>query len=190
MLQRHAGTLGSDVFLYSASHVSSCEFQYPDLTWKELCGLLSSLVAESGGKKGHHRTPFWRYRISATVKKHEACLSKIRALFLPNMLRVFTQQIVSPFILVIGVFRCHPHSQGLYQRDLFTQYYLFWKRWKLCNSRKTLFQKLIHRHYIKSREWQRFQHIKMSIFRNYKICTSCKSTINKFIIIRICSNKP
>ena len=123
-------------------------------------------------------------------KKHEACLSKTRALFLPNMLRVFTQQIVSLFILVIGVFRCHPHPQGLYQRDLFTQYYLFWKRWKLCNSRKTLFQKLIHRHYIKSREWQRFQHIKMSIFRNYKICTSCKSTINKFIIIRICSNKP
>ena len=51
-----------------AAHVSGCEFQYPDLTWKELCGLLSSLVAESGGKKGHYRPPFWRHRISASVK--------------------------------------------------------------------------------------------------------------------------
>ena len=58
VLQRHAGTLGSDVFLYSASHVSSCEFQYPDLTWKELCGLLSTLVAESGVTKGIVEPPF------------------------------------------------------------------------------------------------------------------------------------
>ena len=35
-----------------AAHVSGCEFQYPDLTWKELCGLMSTLVAESGGNKG------------------------------------------------------------------------------------------------------------------------------------------
>ena len=51
-----------------AAHVNGCEFQYPDLTWKELCGLLSTLVAESGGKKGHRRTPFWRHRIFASVK--------------------------------------------------------------------------------------------------------------------------
>lgn len=35
-----------------AAHVNDCEFQYPDLTWKELCGLMSTLVAESGGNKG------------------------------------------------------------------------------------------------------------------------------------------
>ena len=35
-----------------AAHVSDCEFQYPDLTWKELCGLMSTFVAESGGNKG------------------------------------------------------------------------------------------------------------------------------------------
>ena len=34
------------------AHVSGCEFQYPDLTWKELCGQMANLVAESGGNKG------------------------------------------------------------------------------------------------------------------------------------------
>ena len=33
-------------------HVSGSEFQYPDLTWKELCGMMANLVAESGGNKG------------------------------------------------------------------------------------------------------------------------------------------
>ena len=32
--------------------VSGAEFQYPDLTWKELCGQMANLVAESGGNKG------------------------------------------------------------------------------------------------------------------------------------------
>jgi hypothetical protein len=32
--------------------VSGSEFQYPDLTWKELCGQMANLVAESGGNKG------------------------------------------------------------------------------------------------------------------------------------------
>ena len=34
------------------AHVSGAEFQYPDLTWKELCGQMANLVAESGGNKG------------------------------------------------------------------------------------------------------------------------------------------
>jgi hypothetical protein len=34
------------------AHVSGSEFQYPDLTWKELCGMMANLVAESGGNKG------------------------------------------------------------------------------------------------------------------------------------------
>ena len=34
------------------AHVSGSEFQYPDLTWKELCGQMANLVAESGGNKG------------------------------------------------------------------------------------------------------------------------------------------
>ena len=33
------------------AHVSGAEFQYPDLTWKEMCGQMANLVAESGGNK-------------------------------------------------------------------------------------------------------------------------------------------
>ena len=35
-----------------SAHVSGAEFQYPDLSWKELCGQMANLVAESGGNKG------------------------------------------------------------------------------------------------------------------------------------------
>ncbi len=34
------------------THMSGAEFQYPDLTWKEPCGMMAHLVAESGGNKG------------------------------------------------------------------------------------------------------------------------------------------
>ena len=34
------------------AHVCDAEFQYPDLSWKELCGIMANLVAESGGNKG------------------------------------------------------------------------------------------------------------------------------------------
>ena len=34
------------------AHISGAEFQYPDLTWKEPCGMMAILVAESGGNKG------------------------------------------------------------------------------------------------------------------------------------------
>ena len=34
------------------AHLSGAEFQYPDLTWKEPCGQMAHLVAESGGNKG------------------------------------------------------------------------------------------------------------------------------------------
>ena len=34
------------------AHMSGAVFQYPDLTWKEPCGLMAHLVAESGGNKG------------------------------------------------------------------------------------------------------------------------------------------
>ena len=33
------------------AHVSGAGFQYPDLTWKELCGQMANLVAESEGNK-------------------------------------------------------------------------------------------------------------------------------------------
>ena len=40
------------LFPVLGAHVNGSEFQYPDLTWKELCGQMANLVAESGGNKG------------------------------------------------------------------------------------------------------------------------------------------
>ena len=34
------------------AHISGAEFQYPDLTWKEMCGQMANLVADSGCNKG------------------------------------------------------------------------------------------------------------------------------------------
>lgn len=34
------------------AHISGAEFQYPDLSWKELCGMMANLVADSGCNKG------------------------------------------------------------------------------------------------------------------------------------------
>ena len=40
------------LFPILCAHMCGAEFQYPDLTWKELCGQMANLVAESGGNKG------------------------------------------------------------------------------------------------------------------------------------------
>ena len=40
------------LFPVLGAHLSGAEFQYPDLSWKELCGQMAHLVAESGGNKG------------------------------------------------------------------------------------------------------------------------------------------
>ena len=34
------------------AHISGAEFQYPDRTWKEMCGLMAQLVGDSGCNKG------------------------------------------------------------------------------------------------------------------------------------------
>ena len=34
------------------AHISGSEFQYLDLSWKELCGMMAILVADSGCNKG------------------------------------------------------------------------------------------------------------------------------------------
>ena len=34
------------------AHVSGAEFMYPDNSWKELCGLMANIVADSGNNKG------------------------------------------------------------------------------------------------------------------------------------------
>ena len=40
------------LFPILGAHISGSEFQYPDLSWKEPCGQMANLVAESGGNKG------------------------------------------------------------------------------------------------------------------------------------------
>jgi hypothetical protein len=45
-------TLVPMLFPILGAHMSVAEFQYPDLTWKEPCGMMANLVAESGGNKG------------------------------------------------------------------------------------------------------------------------------------------
>ena len=40
------------LFPILGAHISGTEFQYPDLTWKEPCGMMANLVADSGGNKG------------------------------------------------------------------------------------------------------------------------------------------
>ena len=44
------------LFPILGAHVCGAEFLYPDLTWKELCGQMANLVAESGGNKGQLST--------------------------------------------------------------------------------------------------------------------------------------
>ena len=44
------------LFPILGAHVSGSEFQYPDLTWKELTGLMANLVAKSGDNKGQLTT--------------------------------------------------------------------------------------------------------------------------------------
>ena len=42
----------SDVFSVLGAHISDAEFQYPDLTWKEMCGQMAQLVGDLGCNKG------------------------------------------------------------------------------------------------------------------------------------------
>jgi hypothetical protein len=40
------------LFPILGAHISGAEFQYPDLSWKETCGMMANLVAETGSNKG------------------------------------------------------------------------------------------------------------------------------------------
>lgn len=40
------------IFPILGAHISGTEFQYPDNTWKEPCGMMANLVADSGCNKG------------------------------------------------------------------------------------------------------------------------------------------
>ena len=40
------------LFPILGAHISEAKFQYPDLSWKEMCGMMGNLVADSGCNKG------------------------------------------------------------------------------------------------------------------------------------------
>lgn len=40
------------IFPLLGSHISNCQFQYPDRSWKEPCGMMATLIADSGAGKG------------------------------------------------------------------------------------------------------------------------------------------
>ena len=40
------------LFSILGAHVSGAEFMYPDQSWKEMCGMMANLVADSGAGKG------------------------------------------------------------------------------------------------------------------------------------------
>ena len=40
------------IFPILGAHVSGAEFMYPDQSWKEMCGMMANLVADSGAGKG------------------------------------------------------------------------------------------------------------------------------------------
>ncbi|MCR4601954.1 MAG: hypothetical protein K5683_00285 [Prevotella sp.] len=40
------------LFPILGAHISGAEFQYPDLSWKETCGVMANLVGDSGCNKG------------------------------------------------------------------------------------------------------------------------------------------
>ncbi|MCQ2298533.1 MAG: hypothetical protein MJZ81_00160 [Bacteroidales bacterium] len=44
------------LFPILGAHMSETEFLYPDQSWKEPCGMMANLVAESGGGKGQPST--------------------------------------------------------------------------------------------------------------------------------------
>ena len=40
------------LFPVLGAHISGAEFQYPDRSWKETCGMMAQLVGDSGCNKG------------------------------------------------------------------------------------------------------------------------------------------
>ena len=68
------------LFPVLGAHVSGAEFQYPDLIWKELCGQMANLVADSGCNKGQlsnlveaicrdfRRNATWRWSLTIYLK--------------------------------------------------------------------------------------------------------------------------
>ena len=77
------------LFPILGAHVSGTEFQYPDLTWKELCGMMANLVAESGGNKG--KLSGLVEAISRNLRNHDETETKKQAAASLIMKNVFVK---------------------------------------------------------------------------------------------------
>ncbi len=65
------------LFPVLGAHVSGAEFQYPDLTWKEPCGMMANLVVDSSCKKGN-----LSYLVEA-ICQHNVIITDCRPLEVP-----------------------------------------------------------------------------------------------------------
>ena len=63
------GPLVPMFFPVLGAHISGSEFQYPDLTWKELCGMMANLVGDSGCNKGQF--PLLVEAINRDFRRHD-----------------------------------------------------------------------------------------------------------------------
>ena len=87
------------LFPVLGAHMSGAEFQYPDLSWKEPCGQMANLVAESGGNKGQlshlplrPEVGFWFPPADVTNLSNKTAENP-RETALENLLSIFKQTI-------------------------------------------------------------------------------------------------
>ncbi len=66
------------LFPILGAHISGTEFQYPDQTWKEMCGLMANHVAESGVNKGQLSHLGENKRSTLRVATHAGALANTR----------------------------------------------------------------------------------------------------------------
>ena len=59
------------------AHISAAEFQYPDRSWKEMCGIMANLVGESGCNKGQ-LTDLTNAICRDFIRHDEAEMNKLR----------------------------------------------------------------------------------------------------------------
>ena len=64
------------LFPILGAHVSEAKFQYPDRSWKELCGMMANLVADSGGNKGQLSNVV--EAICRDFRRHDDCQLKFK----------------------------------------------------------------------------------------------------------------
>ncbi len=74
------------LFPVLGAHISGAEFMYPDRSWKEMCGMMGNLVAESGAGKGQlSGLPY----LSHVAGKHAESTFPVREKNFPNWRNIY-----------------------------------------------------------------------------------------------------